>query len=270
MPWPGAMEEALAVAGGLDHRSRGPIDLADRDPGAHDGPSRPPAPPARRRGPRPGAACGLPDRQPCGSCRCSTRRARRRSRARRHRRARSSVRSARDAARRAFGPVATIVKSTRSCPCATSSSPRSAAISSSRRPANRSRTTSPSAASAAAAARRSASSSAASLRARSAPTTGRADVHVAPGSARLQRQQVGRPQMRSPSGDPTGSRQPAGDDRVGILPVAPPDDLELPGAGAAGGERPLEHRHERGAGASPGASTSSVARSSGIGSYPIR
>ena len=31
------MEESLAVAGGLDHRSRGPIDLADRDPGAHDG-----------------------------------------------------------------------------------------------------------------------------------------------------------------------------------------------------------------------------------------
>ena len=37
-PVPGAMEEALAVAGGLDHRSRGPIDLPDRDPGAHDGP----------------------------------------------------------------------------------------------------------------------------------------------------------------------------------------------------------------------------------------
>ncbi len=31
------MEESLAVPGGLDHRSRGPIDLADRDPGAHDG-----------------------------------------------------------------------------------------------------------------------------------------------------------------------------------------------------------------------------------------
>ena len=86
---PGPMEEPLAVPGGLDHRSRGPVDLADRDPGAHDGSRGRLRLLRRRRGPRP-AADRAPRPRPSGSCRCSTRRARRRSRARPHRRARSS------------------------------------------------------------------------------------------------------------------------------------------------------------------------------------
>ena len=79
------------------------------------------------------------------------------------------------------------------------------------------------------AARPSASSSAASLRARSAPTTARADLQEALGRAGLHARAGASPRC-GPRPRSGRRRQPAGDDGVRILAVSPSHDLEPAGA----------------------------------------
>ena len=149
-----------------------------------------------------------------------------------------------------MGPLATIVKSARSCPFRTRSSASSWAMSSSARPWNGIARICRKVSSAARPARRSAPSSCSSLTARRRPITGDAGANDGIGKRSLEAEEMGRPEAVRDR-DPGRAGQQAGGGLVRVLPVSPGHQFEvLPHRRGRCG-RPLELGDEHDAGHGP-------------------